>query len=76
MGVLPAASGACLPYACRVKMTAEDSPILDFYPEDFPLDFNGKKYEWLAVAVLPFIDEDRLRKVMIVRSHSVVCCLM
>eukprot|EP01087_Luapelamoeba_hula_P020383 TRINITY_DN6948_c0_g1_i2.p1 TRINITY_DN6948_c0_g1~~TRINITY_DN6948_c0_g1_i2.p1 ORF type:complete len:1005 (-),score=169.56 TRINITY_DN6948_c0_g1_i2:66-3080(-) len=60
MGVLPAGSGSCLPSACWQMMKQQDSPILDFYPEDFPLDFNGKKFAWQAVALLPFIDEKRL----------------
>ena len=36
------------------------SPIIDFYPTDFRIDLNGKKYAWQDVALLPFVDEDRL----------------
>ena len=60
MGVLPAASAHCVPEACRELMVNPTSPIADFYPEDFPLDLNGKKYLWQAVALLPWIDEQRL----------------
>ena len=60
MGVLPAASSHCMPEACRELMLNPHSPIADFYPEDFPLDLNGKKYLWQAVALLPWIDEKRL----------------
>jgi 5'-3' exoribonuclease 2 len=45
-------------------MTDEDSDIIDFYPEDFDLDLNGKKQSWKAVVLLPFIDEKRLLDAM------------
>ena len=35
----------------------EDSPIKDFYPEEFEADLNGKMQEWEAVVLIPFIDE-------------------
>jgi 5'-3' exoribonuclease 1 len=41
-----------------------NSPILDFYPQEFDQDLNGKKQEWEAVVKIPFIDEKRLLHAM------------
>ncbi|OCF56430.1 5'-3' exoribonuclease 2 [Kwoniella mangroviensis CBS 10435] len=60
LGVFPAASRIHLPEPLQELMINEDSPILDFYPEDFEIDMNGKKMAWQGVALLPFIDQDRL----------------
>ncbi|PVU93213.1 hypothetical protein BB559_003384 [Furculomyces boomerangus] len=60
MSVLPAASKSSLPEPFSELMVSESSPILDFYPESFAIDLNGKKQFWQGVALLPFIDESRL----------------
>jgi 5'-3' exoribonuclease 2 len=41
-------------------MMDPESPIIDFYPKDVPVDPNGKAMPWLWVVLLPFIEEDRL----------------
>jgi 5'-3' exoribonuclease 2 len=64
MGVLPAASNHAIPEVFRNLMSEEDSEILDFYPEDFEVDLNGKKWAWQGVALLPFIDSNRLLDAM------------
>ncbi|GAB0137198.1 5'-3' exoribonuclease 2 [Epichloe bromicola] len=60
MSVLPAASRHALPEVFHPLMTEKDSQIIDFYPEEFEVDLNGKKMAWQGVALLPFIDMPRL----------------
>ena len=43
MGVFPAASRVHIPQAFHGLMTEQDSEIIDFYPEEFDIDMNGKK---------------------------------
>ncbi|KAL3911795.1 MAG: hypothetical protein SGILL_007142 [Bacillariaceae sp.] len=60
MAVLPSDSAHAIPKASRWLMTDPESPIIDFYPSDVPVDPNGKAMPWLWVVLLPFIDEVRL----------------
>lgn len=60
MAVFPAASQSHVPEPFRHLMTNADSELIDFYPTTFPVDMNGKRHAWQGVALLPFIDEDRL----------------
>eukprot|EP00731_Ephydatia_muelleri_P033339 Em0028g14a len=64
MGVFPAASAAFLPATWQQLMVDEDSSIIDFYPTNFRVDLNGKKFAWQGVALLPFVDEERLLRAL------------
>lgn len=57
LAVLPAASKNLLPDVYHHLMTDENSLIKSYYPEEFETDLNGKKAEWEAVVLIPFIDE-------------------
>ncbi|TMW45553.1 hypothetical protein DOY81_009367 [Sarcophaga bullata] len=64
MGVFPAASSSHVPEPWAKLMHDPHSDIIDFYPEDFKIDLNGKKFAWQGVALLPFVDENRLFKAL------------
>ena len=57
LAVLPAASRKLLPETFQNLMIMEQSPIIDYYPLKFKTDLNGKKQDWEAVVLIPFIDE-------------------
>lgn len=66
MSVLPPTSAeeAGIPPPMRELMKQPFSPLIDFYPVDFGLDLNGKRFTWQAVILLPFIDEPRLVRIL------------
>jgi len=61
MCVFPAASRSHVPAPWGELMINPESPIIDIYPENFNIDLNGKKYAWQGVALLPFVNESRMK---------------
>ncbi|KAJ8732975.1 hypothetical protein PYW07_015574 [Mythimna separata] len=64
LAVLPSASKQLLPTPFHALMTDEDSPIVHYYPLNFETDLNGKRNDWEAVVLIPFIDEVNLLSAM------------
>lgn len=60
LSVLPPQSKQLVPPPYAELMVSTSSPVYDAFPTDFSLDLNGKRAEWEAIALLPFIDEERL----------------
>ncbi|KAG0683149.1 5'-3' exoribonuclease 2 [Pichia californica] len=69
MSVLPAASNHNLPEVFRDLMSNPNSEIIDFYPEEFEIDMNGEQQSWRGIALLPFIDENRLLRIVREQYH-------
>ncbi|XP_077230287.1 5'-3' exoribonuclease 3-like [Tasmannia lanceolata] len=63
MGVLPPRSAHALPKAYRDLMTCKEPNIEQFYPTDFEVDTDGKRYLWQGVTKLPFVEEELLTSV-------------
>jgi len=60
LAVLPPKSSNLLPESLAKLMIQEDSPISNFYPENFQIDMNGKKNIWEGIVLLPFIEQEKL----------------
>jgi hypothetical protein len=61
LACLPPRSANLLPEPYSFLMNDPRSPILEYYPKDFRTDLNGKKNDYEAVVLLPFIDVGRLK---------------
>eukprot|EP00871_Galdieria_phlegrea_P004525 jgi/Galph1/5073/GphlegSOOS_G3764.1 len=57
MAVLPPSSAkGVLPDSLTRFMTDPNSALKQYYPENFVIDLEGKKFVWQGVSLLPFID--------------------
>ena len=64
LSVLPPYSANALPSCFRKLMRDPSSPIADFYPSNIKLDINNQPYAWMGVNLLPFIDAERIQKIV------------
>ncbi|XP_057535017.1 5'-3' exoribonuclease 3-like isoform X3 [Amaranthus tricolor] len=60
MAVLPPKSAHALPRVFRELMTDSNSDIIEFYPSDFDVDVDGKRFLWQGICKLPFIEQEKL----------------
>ena len=70
LAVLPPASSHALPECLRYFMHNPNSELADFYPSNFLLDINGQPFSWMGVNLIPFVEEDRIHKVVIEKKHK------
>ena len=61
LSILPPRSKSLLPERFQ-HLFESDSPLKEFYPLDFKEDVSGKKHEYEAIILLPFIDMNLLLK--------------
>jgi len=64
MSLFPPQSAKYLPEKWQSLILEKDSPISDFYPSNFRIDPNGKRFKSQHIALLPFIDEQLLQEVL------------
>ena len=64
LSVLPPYSANSLPSCFSKLMKDPFSPIADFYPCNIKLDINNQPYSWMGVNLLPFIDAERIQKIV------------
>lgn len=63
LSVLPPKSAKLLPNPLQDLILNDDSPIKDYYPDDFEVDLSGKKNEWQGIVRLPISDPELIIKV-------------
>ncbi len=62
LAVMPPQSAELLPECLRSLITEDESPIIDFYPKTFEIDYDGKRQEYEGTVILPFVDVERLKE--------------
>ncbi|XP_062171227.1 5'-3' exoribonuclease 3-like isoform X2 [Alnus glutinosa] len=60
LAVLPLKSAHVLPKVYQALMTDDEFKLIDFYPTDFDIDLDGKRFRRQGIYKLPFVEEKRL----------------
>jgi hypothetical protein len=55
-----APAGGFLPPSYEMIMSDPESPMVEYYPQDFEVDANGKRNAWECIVCIPFINESLL----------------
>ena len=64
MSVLPPESSHLIPNILAEKMVEDESEIIDLFPEDYQIDYMGKRLLWECHPILPIPDIQRITKVV------------
>lgn len=51
-------------------MVNENSPLREYFPDNFETDLNGKTQQWEAVVLIKYIEEDILLNSMKKHDHE------
>uniref|UniRef100_A0A6C0EJU0 Xrn1 N-terminal domain-containing protein n=1 Tax=viral metagenome TaxID=1070528 RepID=A0A6C0EJU0_9ZZZZ len=62
LSVLPPASAHLLPFPLDKLLATKNSPISEYYPENFGIDLSGKRREWEGTVLLPMIDYNKVER--------------
>lgn len=62
LAILPEESNGILPFPLRSIATSSNPVLGKYYPKDFEVDMAGFKNSWEGVAILPFVDSEKLDK--------------
>lgn len=60
LSVLPPKSANLIPHPLCNLLTSKNTPLKEFYPEEFEVDLAGKRKEWEGIAILPMVDLELL----------------
>ena len=62
LSIMSPKSSTLVPYPLNTLMLHKSSPIKEFYPENFTIELAGKRKAWEGKAILPIMDQDKLKK--------------